>query len=169
MKLIPLNTTRGRKGLFVQVDDEDYDFLMQWRWHSDKQPTGYYASRTRQKNEVYPTMDIRMHRVIMGITDHKTMIDHIDHNTQNNQRNNLRVATGKQNCQNRRPIKNSTSKFLGVRSVSDRPLRKKWRAQISPDKVCIHLGYFLLEEDAARAYDKKAKELYGEFANLNFK
>ena len=93
-------------------------------------------------------------------------VDHIDHNGLNNQKYNLRIATHSQNCQNRRPCKNSSSKYRGV---CWHKKNKKWTAHIKIDKKTIYLGIFESEEDAAMAYDAKAKELHGEWTYLNFR
>lgn len=91
-------------------------------------------------------------------------IDHIDRDKLNNTRENLRFATHSQNNQNKQKRKNSTSKFIGVSFRRDKNL---WRARICIDKINISLGYFKIEAEAARAYNNKAIQLYGEKAKLN--
>jgi hypothetical protein len=88
-------------------------------------------------------------------------LDHIDRNTSNNRIENLRQATASQNSANRKIKNTNTSGFVGV---SFQRKNKKWRAKAG----VIYLGLFHSREAAARAYDKKAFELYGEFAHLNF-
>jgi len=75
------------------------------------------------------------------------------------------VATGSQNSQNRRLSCVNRSGFKGV---SWNESRKKWRAGICIEGKSIHLGRFTSAQEAARAYDAKAIELFGEFACLNF-
>lgn len=104
---------------------------------------------------------IRMHRLIMGITDPRIQVDHRDNDGLNNRRYNLRVASVHQNSMNTRPRK-GTSKFKGVCFQ-----KNKWRATIMHNYKSIGLGSFDSEFEAALAYDKKAKELFGEFARLN--
>jgi len=102
-----------------------------------------------------------MHNLIMGTK----LVDHKNGNGLDNQKNNLRNCTNQQNHMNRRPKKNCTSKFKGVcRFKKD----LKWTAVIKFNRKQIYIGIFGNEEDAAKAYDKKAKELFGEFAYLNF-
>ncbi len=104
-----------------------------------------------------------MHRMIMG--EPKGMfVDHIDGNSQNNRRSNLRICTPAQNLQNQRP-KGGTSRYKGVYFHKK---DNKWMAKIGFNGKNTYLGLFEDEILAARAYDKKAKELFGEFAYLNF-
>lgn len=91
-------------------------------------------------------------------------IDHIDNNPSNNNIENLRKVTQSQNCMNRKPHKNRSSKYKGV---CWHKASNKWIAQICINYKIIYLGLFINKIDAAIAYNKKAKELFGEFANLN--
>lgn len=103
-----------------------------------------------------------MHRQILGLTDPKIFTDHKDHNGLNNQRSNLRIATHGQNMANKSP--SGKSKYMGV---SWNKNDKKWRSQIRKNRVTIYLGSYINEIDAAIAYNNKAVEVHGEFANLN--
>ena len=102
-----------------------------------------------------------------GGTASGLVVDHINHNTLDNRRKNLRLCTWAQNNQNRRPSKrkNKLSKYKGVSFYKK---SKLYRALIWCNKKQYFLGYFKDETDAAKAYDKKARELFGEFAYLNF-
>ena len=102
-----------------------------------------------------------MHIFILGFKG----IDHIDGNGLNNQRNNLRKATHQENMMNRQSNKNSSSQFKGVHWYER---TNKWQARITFNQKRISLGYFTSEIDAAKTYNKKALELFGEFAKLNF-
>lgn len=104
--------------------------------------------------------------------DPTLLIDHIDGNPSNNTIDNLRLVTNQQNIWNRRKLKSFSSSFKGV-SLSNHlrkgvALSKRWRASIMYQGKQIHIGYFENEKDAALAYDTRAKELYGEYAKLNF-
>lgn len=154
MKEIEL--TQGKVAL---VDDEDYDYLNQWNWFADKHGSIYYVTRNQKING--KSIKIYMHRFIMN-TPINLECDHRDHNCLNNQKSNLRNCLPKQNKMNGLP--RGKSKYLGVAYNG-----KYIRAQISVNEIRIHIGNFKTEKDAARAYDTKAKELFGEFANLNFK
>mgnify|MGYP001616685408 CR=1 FL=1 len=157
-KLIPLT-----QGKFAIVDDEDFEYLNQHKWHACKRPTTWYAIRNIHKPDGKQTM-IRMHREILkppsGLeTDHK------DGNGLNNRRYNLRVATCSQNQQNRRKIRGRTSRFKGVYL---RRYNAKWGVAITVKRKTLHLGTFVSETQAAQAYDQAARTHFGEFAHVNF-
>lgn len=147
------------KGQFTLVDDEDFDELNKHRWfaHYHKNMDGYYVKRRCKK------VILRMHRVIMNAPK-KMQVDHKNHDTLDNRKQNLRLCSCSQNCMNTIKHKKFTSKHKGVYWLKD---VKKWRVTIVIKRKRIHLGYFDNEEDGARAYNKKAKELFGEFALLN--
>jgi hypothetical protein len=92
------------------------------------------------------------------------VVDHINGNGLNNRRSNMRNCTRAQNSANRRPKRGAASPYKGVFPRPD----GKFEASICHDGRKQYLGRFENEIEAARAYDKKAKELHGEFAYLNF-
>ena len=143
-------------GQFVLVDDYWYEYLKQWNWGVDKS-NGYVRRVTNDNKKIY------MHRLILSISKGKNT-DHIDRNKLNNQRKNLRICTQRQNCFNQVGSKNGSSSFKGVGFYKR---DKNWHAQIMINRKQIHIGYFDNEIEAARAYDKKAIEHFGEFAYLN--
>lgn len=104
-----------------------------------------------------------MHRLILK-PEGRLHVDHINGNTLDNRRCNIRVATVSQNIANSRPISGCSSQFKGVSLFRS----GKWVAYITHCSTRMHLGYFASQEAAARAYDTKALELFGEFARLNF-
>lgn len=148
------------QGKFAIVDDEDFEWLNKQKWCAGINRKGgdYYALTSENRKMV------GMHRKIMGVTDPKLVVDHKDHNTLNNQRSNLRVATYSQNKANRRSWPNSSSQFLGV---SWYKREQKWVAKIQINGKGKSLGRYDNEIDAALAYNRGALEAYGEFANLN--
>ncbi len=161
MKLIPLT-----QGKFTMVDDEDFEFLNQHKWcveRNGKTNSHYYAVRANPLKR--GLAQLRMHRIIMN-TPAGMEVDHIDHDTLNNQKYNLRNVTHKQNVQN-------TSSWVKCRSayrgVSFETSRQKWTAKIKVNQKTLNLGRFYDEKEAAKAYDEAAKRHFGEFANLNFK
>ena len=140
------------------VDDGEFESLNQFRWYAHKDRNTFYAVRNirvggKQKS-------ILMHWEVMG----GKWIDHIDHNGLNNMRSNLRFCTNKENLMNQRKKQNTSSVYKGV---SFHKHSGKWEVQIMINGKNIYLGLFSSETDAGRAYDKKAIELCGEFANLN--
>ena len=142
------------------VDDEDFEYLNQFKWYALKKSNTYYAVRNIRLANGKQT-SIRMHRVILNVP--KGMeTDHKNQNGLDNQRENLRICTRQENAMNGSSHKDSSSKFKGV-SWYDR----KWHSQIEYKGVSKHLGGFLLENEAALSYNKKAIELFGEFAKLN--
>lgn len=150
----------------ILVDDEDYDYLMQWKWYLRKGKRTFYAVRGKRENGKY--ISHLIHRFILKITDPKIIIDHKDHDGLNNQRANLRLVSCADNNKNQLSHANTTSQYLGV-CIRKRKTLIKWEANISCNKKFYYIGVYDDEKDAARAYDVRAKELFGNFANLNFK
>lgn len=95
-------------------------------------------------------------------------VDHKDRNKSNNKWNNLREATRSQNAANKGKNKDCTNRYKGITHFNN-TTKKKWTAQIKVNEKHIHIGCFKTQKEAARAYDKKALELFGKFAKLNFK
>ena len=151
-KEIPLT-----QGAVTIVDDTDYDWLNQWSWYLS---TGGYAQRSVYTGSGYTT--IFMHRVILKASA-GVEVDHTSRDCLDNRRVNLRLCTGAQSSMNRaKTERKCSSKYKGVSWD-----RYRWAAYIYKEYVKRHLGRFKCEEDAARAYNEAAKELFGEFAVLN--
>lgn len=159
---------------YLLVDDEDYEECCKQKITLKKHRNTYYGKRHIKGAKVKGSR-VYIHRLVLGVTDPKIQIDHMDHNGLNCQKSNLRVATHLQNMRNRNADKNSSSKFVGVhvaKSKSGNPKSLRYVAQIKADKS-RYLGTFPYTPEgeimAAMAYDRAAKEWYGEFANSNFK
>lgn len=152
---IPL--TRGK---YAIVDAADYEWLSPHKWFANgNEENGYYAARWLPDHKLQ-----LMHRAIMNPPE-GMIVDHIDGQRHNNRRANLRVCTWKENVRNGKPSRSSTSRFKGVYFATT---LGKWVATIRCDGKKIYLGAFADEIEAAKAYDRKARELFGEFAYLNF-
>ncbi len=126
-----------------------------------------------------------MHRYILDLNCDNTytdqVVDHIDGNGLNNTKSNLRLCSRSENSCNKRLRSNSQTGYRGVTErkptqyfkkdgvLTIHTLKKQWKAYITPKgKKRITIGYYKNIEEAAKAYDEKAKELFGEFAKLNF-
>lgn len=156
MKEIPL--TRGYVAL---VDDEDYERVVaSGSWCARPNGRTVYAQQRATRADGRGTT-IQLHQFIAGTTH----VDHKNGDGLDNQRSNLRVATQGQNMFNKRLYASSTSGFKGV---TRRKGTGKWAAQIQGGGHHRYLGQFATPEEAARAYDVAAVELFGEFARLNF-
>ncbi len=153
VRFIPL--TRGK---FAIVDAEDYEWLSKYKWHINICRRNSYALRSKNRRKC------AMHREITNAPD-GMLVDHIDGNGLNNRKSNLRLCNHAQNARNSRPYRNGSSKYKGV---SFDQYAKKWKVVIENNGEQFNLGRFKDEVEAARAYDKKAAELFGEFAYLNF-
>ena len=144
------------------VDDEDFDWLNQWKWHVEKPKIALYAVRNKNKNPKLRTL-IKMHQMILK-KENGFIIDHIDGNGLNNQRHNLRYSTNSQSAMNRAKPKTGSNKFKGVHK------RKTWnrfQAHIGVNGRKMHLGFFKTEIEAAIAYNEAAIKYHGEFARIN--
>lgn len=138
-------------GTFFKFDKEDYDLIKNYYW-SIKKKSGYVYTKYHQE-------EYFLHRIITNCPDDKK-VDHKNHDTRDNRKINLRVCTQQQNSFNM-IVKNKT----GYKGVSKN--YNHYKAVIHNNGVTYNLGTFLTPEEAAMAYNEKAKELFGEFAYLN--
>ncbi len=149
------------------VDDEDFDFLNQWKWQAMFDPCtrGYYARRSKnlgiidgkRRWKAFPMHRVIMERMLGRKLKSGEIVDHINHNTLKNTRNNIRVVSSRQNCQNH--TRKTSSKYPGV---SWNKRLKKWEASIKINRKKKHLGFFKNEKKAARVYERACRELVGE-------
>ena len=165
----------------IVIDTEDWDRVKEYSWcllAGSRQrirwtpyaatgiphPEGgwlMYANGKRRRRRT----NLQLHHLILGKPPKGMVTDHINHNGLDNRKENLRFATRSQNDQNRRSQVGSSSKYKGV---CWHKAKGKWISNIViGGKRKIHIGYFTCEHQAALAYNKKAIEFYGEFANLN--
>jgi len=134
------------------IDAADKKHVARKKWNLDA--FGYVGSG-------HPR--IWLSRYIMGNVPAMLDVDHIDGDKLNNRKSNLRLATRSQNLANKRCVLSKS----GLKGVSWDKGKRKWASKISKDYNSIHIGHFNNKFDAAIAYDKKAVELFGEFAATN--
>lgn len=161
------------KGMVALIDAQDYERVSQYQWWANKsKPTSktWYATTkiippgehwTKRKNT-------QLHRFILDAPP-EIKVDHINRDGLDCRRHNLRMATNSQNVANVGPLQigTKTSQFKGVH-LTVRVKIPKWESRIMCQGKDYYLGVFDSEIDAAMAYDRKAKELFGDFAHLNF-
>jgi hypothetical protein len=157
MRAIPLSQDK-----VTFVDDDDYEFLAQRKWYALRRPRlrnedNWHAVREEAKGKF-----LYMHRVILNAPD-GAEVDHVDGDGLNNQRSNLRLANRGENASNLQKQNDTSSQYKGVVRF-----RGKWQAYIHVCDKKFHLGTFVIEEEAAKAYDAAAKAWFGEYANTNF-
>jgi hypothetical protein len=148
------------KGKIAIVDDEDYEWLSQWRWYCIEGRYTAYAARTDNKNK----KTVYMHKEILGVQN-GVIVDHKNRDGLLDTKDNLRICSYSQNAINRKKNKNNTSGYRGV--FFDKK-NGAYRAKIVVDGKIYRMGNFSSAVEAAVEYDKVAKEVSGEFANLNF-
>lgn len=162
-----MKTIQLTQGKVAFVDDADFVRVSQFKWHAFKNQGGkWYARSTSLARQIGKS--IWMHRLIVRAKDEQ-QVDHRDGNGLNNRRKNLRCASNAQNAYNMALRPNSLSGYKGVsRYSSHNRYTGEWVASIKHNGKKLYLGKFIDPKDAALAYDAKAKELFGEFAWLNF-
>ena len=154
MKKIPLT-----QGKFALVDDADFDRLTRWKWFFSTK--GYAVRNFRKDGKMFV---VGMHREILSLKKGE-IGDHMNHNKLDNQRENLRKCTNRENCFNQRKSKaNCSSRYKGV-SYDRR--NQKWRAYIQKSKKLTSLGSYHDEKEAAIAYNEAAKTMFGAYAYVN--
>lgn len=145
-------------GQFTLIDDDIYQQIKKYKWRISER--GYVSRNEMKAGRKQKT--IYLHKLVCPST-YKT--DHRNGNKLDNQRNNLRACTQAQNIQGKSIQKNNRSGFKGVYAHSK---NGTWIAQINPQGKAVYLGTFHKPLHAAMAYDIAARDLYGEFAKLNF-
>jgi len=150
MKLIPLTQNK-----FATVDDEDFDYLNQWKWYCNNY--GYAVRDIRVTSKIKKI--ILMHRVI-NKTPLEFETDHIDRNPLNNQKKNLRTVTSSQNKMNKGKRKDNTS---GYKGITWNKKAHKWQAQIELNGKGIYLGLYSNIQGAWLAHEWGEKVYFKEF------
>jgi hypothetical protein len=162
------------KGQVALVDDEDFHWLsvFQWQAHKPARSLGFYAqrqNRTVDGIKLRPKVPL-MHREIMKFHGHKIKgltIDHINLDSLDNQKSNLRICSESNNRCNV-SYKGKKGGFKGVVLNPALGRTKPYQVYITKDKKAVYIGNFADSVEAAKAYDDAARKLHGEFAFLNF-
>lgn len=156
---IDISTTKFKE-CYSLIDEADEEWVCLWKWcpKLSSENGNLYVVRSHDGRPVY------LHRQIARARFYE-QVDHINGDTLDNRRANLRICSNAQNQQNRKkklPGKGGT-RFKGVFFINGR-----WRAYITVNKKRYHLGVYDAEIDAAKEYDSKALHYFGRFARLNF-
>lgn len=154
MKIINLT-----KGYSTKVDNSDYEMLNQYKWCASVDRCGhvYAMSKIRHDGVI---CNIKMHRLLLKPKKGE-IVDHINGDTLDNRKENLRIATPQQNKFNSKKVY-ASSGFRGVQKTNDHCNR--WRARIKVNKKWINLGSFESAEEASAAYQIANKKFFGEFS-----
>jgi hypothetical protein len=150
----------------IMLDDNDFYAiaLLGFRVYAKKQTEDYCRAMVRTSSYKGESFSIILSRFLLGVTRPEVVVDHADRNPLNNQRSNLRLCTQFENSKNARKKKGCSSQYKGVYRLES---RKKWGAVLYHLGGQRNLGYFETEIEAAQAYNKKALEVFGEFAFQN--
>jgi hypothetical protein len=148
------------KGKVALVDDEDFEYLSQWKWFYHNKG---YAARNKNTGNRVGRGSYLMHKVIMNTPDGMET-DHINGDKVDNRKSNLRICSKSENIMNSKIRKDNTSGYKGVCWHIG---HKKYCVSICKDKKIRHVGYYEKISDAVLAYNNAAIELFGEYARLN--
>ena len=150
----------------VLYDACDADKVEPYTWHIAKGSKTYYVKRNLPRVGGKRRSPVTMHGELINPPS-GMVVDHINQNGLDNRRENLRAGTRSQNMMNRTKTAQNSTGFKGVYDCGDSK-KNPYTAKIQRDNKVYHLGHYLTAEEAAKVYDKKAIELFGEFAVLNF-
>lgn len=151
MKFIKL--TKGKKAV---VDDDDYKILSQYKWLATNRyaarAENFYVDGKRKQKFIF------MHRYVMNAPEDRE-VDHINRNTFDNRKKNLRVCTHQQNSFN-----HPGYGHRGITKVTNRPLNKPYCVRLMINGKNLYLGYYRTLKEAKKVWENEAKKHYGEFA-----
>lgn len=144
--LIPL--TQGQSTI---IDASDLPLVSgrSWQAHQRRDGEGYYAV----------SAGVRMHRLLLGVTDPARIVDHVNGDGLDNRRGNIREGTQSQNCVNRK-------RTPGPHLRGATPRRGRWKAYIKYRGKQRHIGYYATEREAHEAYLAEARKLHGDWMPL---
>lgn len=161
MDLNPTVEVQLSRGLVALIDQADLPLVACRRWRALQGMKGPVYAASGHSNSVQPL--VLMHRLIARTPD-GMVTDHINGDSLDNRRANLRIATSSQNRANSAGNHRGAGKTSRFKGVAWDAASGRWHAKIHGRS----LGRYVLEEDAASAYDVAALAAWGEFAYLNF-
>ena len=138
-----------KKGETILADKSDYDILSKHTWCISK--TGYPVARINQRT-------VKLHRVLLNLTDPSIIADHRNRNTLDNRRCNLRICTAQENARN----KSGKNGYIGIRKAP----YNRYEVRITHNYQTIHVGYFRTLDEALEARRKAEEKYHGEFGNM---
>lgn len=150
------------KGLYALVDDDHFDFLIDYNWHAsyNKKDDAYVAK------SLINGKSISMHRLLNDLDSTKSRVIHINGNKLDNRMINLKVISGNSFNSTKKMQSYNKTGYKGVTEITRKDIIK-YKAQIMIDGKHINLGCYDTKEEAAREYNKAAREYFGELAYQN--
>jgi hypothetical protein len=153
-RIIPLT-----QGQVAKVSAEDYEWLNRWKWYAKNSKSGFYAARNARSGNGQTT--IRMHSIIMGARCGEC-VDHVNHDTLDNRRNNLRIATHQENHRNQKTRSDNQTGYKGVTRH-----RNFFRARIVINGTKIYLGERRTAAEAHELYRDASETRFGGFSHAD--
>lgn len=158
----------GKSGRFTLIDAADLPLISQRKWYPKAFRGTIYAGSPCVIRKNWSLESVALHRLILGLErGNPVLAEHRNGVPLDNRRDNLRRATRSQNSANRKQQSTSRQPYKGVGRDKDSPHRP-WYACVKINNRNCYLGFFASPIEAAKAYDAKAREVWGEFAHLNF-
>lgn len=149
--------------LEIILCQKGYDLYQNHTWTIYKNRHNFYLRRQIYYKDGSKKIE-SFHRELLGLNIKNLYVDHINRNTLDNRIENLRICSNQENSFNRRKHIDGKSKYKGV---SFHKKTQKWQVSITKNNKSYYIGLFKSQEEAAKAYNIKALELFGDFANLN--
>ena len=162
-KLIIESPTHGTFTVLYDSEDKDKVLAHTWRVSPRKNESFFYVMTHVRKPNGKPS-GLYLHRLLTNAKKGE-VVDHINGNRLDNRKENLNVGTSRRNNQNKGKQKNNTSGYKGVCYIKKSKdmageHSKPWYAQLQHKRKHVYIGRFATKEEAARAYDAKARELW---------
>lgn len=158
---IPLSKYGKNRGKYEAIIDSEDAILAGLNWSVCHSKSTYYAKGVYNGNHISLHREVLARKLGRVLLPHE-QVDHINMRGWDNRRDNLRLANNNQNMMNRKKLKSNTS---GEKGIDWYKKYNKWRVRITVNGKPIHIGYFILLEDAKKAWKKAAEKYHKEFTN----